>query len=323
MLAMLLPTLLGFAVFMLGMKIMELALYRWAGPSLSVAIRSGTATPLRGMLVSAGATAVLQSSTAVTVIAIGLVNARLLSYRRTLGIILGTNIGSCVTTELIGLRLDRLAPPLLACSLAAWLLTALLDEYGLHPAARAPAWLRPMRYGAVACAGFALLVQGIGIMQSIAPHLETSPLLGALLSRASERALVGLALGAVLAALLHSSAAAIGLVMGLVLHGTMPPEAGIAFVLGANVGTCATALLASLGGSASGRFVAWTHTLLNVGGAALCLPFLGALQTVSAALAHDPASQIAHAQTIFNVASSLLALPLCYLPALRSRAAAD
>ncbi|QYR20153.1 Na/Pi symporter [Paenibacillus sp. sptzw28] len=311
------PMLTGLAVFLLGMKAMELALHRSVGKHLHSLLRKSTATPVHGLLVGTATTAVLQSSTAVTVMSIGLVNARLLTFPRTLGIVLGTNIGTCLTTELIGLNLNQLAWPLLESSLALWLLTALVGEMGLVPGRSESEWLQPLRSGAVIVGGFALLLIGIGIMQSIAPAVQSSGLFAVFLSHAEDSVLWGLAAGIVLSAAVHSSAAVIGIIMGLASVGAMPVEIGIAVVLGANVGTCITALLASLGATRSGRFVAWSHVILNVGGAVLFMPFVTELQHASAWFSVSPSSQIAHAQTIFNILSSLIALPFCYLPALR------
>lgn len=322
------PMLLGFALFMLGMKAMELALQRSIGKHLHLVLQRSTATPLHGLAVGTAATAVLQSSTAVTVMSMGLVNAGLLTFPRTLGIILGTNIGTCLTTELIGLNINRLAWPLLAAACGLWLVTALIGEMKLMPfrsanystntgGAAGHRWFQPVRSGAVIIAGFALLLIGISVMQSIAPAVQSSGLFGTFLTRAEDSVLWGLAAGFVLTAAVHSSAAVIGIIMGLTSVGAMPVEIGIAVVIGANVGTCVTALLASLGGTKSGRFVAWSHTALNVGGAALFAPFVTELQAVSAWMSASPASQIAHAQTIFNIMSSLIALPLCYHPALK------
>jgi phosphate:Na+ symporter len=196
-------------------------------------------------------------------------------------------------------------------------LTALVGEMGLVPGRGESQWLQPLRSGAVIVGGFALILIGIGIMQSIAPAVQSSGLFRVFLSNAEESVLWGLAAGIVLSAAVHSSAAVIGIIMGLASVGAMPVEIGIAIVLGANVGTCVTALLASLGATKSGRFVAWSHVILNVGGAVLFIPFVTELQHVSAWISVSPSSQIAHAQTIFNILSSLIALPFCYLPALR------
>lgn len=314
--AIVIPILAGFAVFLTGMKIMELALHRSVGKHLQTILHKTTATPVHGLVVGTATTAVLQSSTAVTVMTIGLVNAGLLTFPRTLGIILGTNIGTCLTTELIGLNLNELAWPLLGISMTLWLITALLGEIGLpngHGTGD-PGRLQPLRNSSVIAGGFALLLIGIGIMQSAASDVQASGFFNAFLQRAEESVWWGIAAGIVLTAAVHSSAAVIGIIMGLASVGAMPIEIGIAVVLGSNVGTCVTAVLASVGGSKSGRFVAWSHVLLNVGGAAVFVPFLSELQAVSAWISSSPAAQIAHAQTIFNMMSSLLALPLCYLP---------
>ncbi|WP_214629965.1 Na/Pi cotransporter family protein [Paenibacillus agaridevorans] len=308
----LLPVFIGFSVFLSGMKLMELALHRMAGPHLTAMLQRSTATPLRGMAVGAATTAVLQSSTAVTVISIGFVNAGLLSFPRTLGIILGTNIGTCLTTELIGLNIGQAAIPMLVSSIVAWLLTALLGEIKIWPGLDRLRWLMPLRSASVAVCGFGLVLAGLNMMQSIGPYLQESGMFDWFLGHASDSLWWGMAAGAAITAAVHSGAAVIGMVMGFVAMNGMPAEIGVAIVVGANVGTCVTALLASLGGSRGGKFVALSHIVLNVGGALLFQPFIGELTAVSGAIAHSPSSQIAHAQTIFNIVCSLIALPLCY-----------
>lgn len=320
--AILLPMIGGFAMFLSGMRTMELALHRSVGRNLHRILQRFTSTPLHGLLAGTAATAVLQSSTAVTVMSIGMVNAGLLTFPRTLGIVLGTNIGTCLTTELLGLNLGRYGVPLLGCSAAIWLLTALFGEMELGRGSRAGRrigrLLAPLRTGAVVIGGFALLLVGIRMMQSIAPAVQSTAFFGAFLSRADSSVFWGLAAGAVLTAVIHSGAAVIGIVMGLAESGVMPVEVGVAVVLGANVGTCVTAVIAAVGGSRSGQFVAWSHVLLNVGGAALFAPFTHELGMAAAWLAVSPAAQVAHAQTLFNVTCSLLALPLCYHPRIRA-----
>lgn len=311
------PVLYGIVIFLAGMKLMETALSRLAGPLLTGVLNKATATPLMGMASSTLLTALLQSSTAVTVLSIGMVNAGLLTYARTLGIILGSNIGTCLTTELIGLQIGRFAAPLLAASLSLWAAAVTLGELPSYRSRLAETGRRislPLQFASLAIAGFALVLWGISVMQSIGPALQKSGLFAWFLNRAAENALWGFAAGACLTALLHSSSAVIGMAMGVAASGALPPELGIAIVLGANVGTCATAVIASIGGSPSGVFVAWSHVALNAGGAVLFLPVTGLIREAAAWIGGGPAAQIAHAQTLFNVACSLLALPLCYLP---------
>ncbi|GFN30325.1 Na/Pi cotransporter family protein [Paenibacillus xylaniclasticus] len=313
-----LPLTLGFAVFMTGMKLMEMALSRWAGPYLSSILRRFTATPLHGLATGTATTAVLQSSTAVTVLSIGLVNAGLMTFPRTLGIVLGTNIGTCLTTELIGLQIGRMAVPLLLTASAAWLLTAAAGEMRLIAWSRAEPVLLPVRLLAVASAGFALILLGITTMQSIGPAVQASSMFSWFIEQSKNSVLWGVAAGTLLTAAVHSSAAVIGIVMGMSAIGAMPLEVCVAVVLGANIGTCFTAVLAAISSTKAGRYVAISHVVLNVAGAALFLPLIPMLAHLSAAISESPAAQVAHAQTIFNIVCSLLALPLCYLPALRS-----
>lgn len=311
------PVLYGLVIFLAGMKLMEAALARLAGPLLTRSLHKATSTPLKGLIASSLLSALLQSSTAVTVLTIGMVNAGLLTYARTLGIILGSNIGTCLTTELIGLQISSMAAPLLVVSLCMWAAAVILGELPSQGSRIADARRRfstPLQFLCLAVAGFAMVLWGIAVMQSIGPALQASDLFRWFLDHAATSALWGLAAGACLTAMLHSSAAVIGMAMGLASSGVMPPELGIAVVLGANIGTCVTAVIAAIGGSASGKFVAGSHVVLNVGGALLFLPFIQPLQSLSAWIGGGPAAQLAHAQTIFNVVCSLGVLPLCYLP---------
>ncbi|MBW4080165.1 Na/Pi cotransporter family protein [Paenibacillus sp. S150] len=311
------PVIYGLVIFLAGMKLMEAALARLAGPLLTRSLHTATSTPLKGLVASSLLSALLQSSTAVTVLTIGMVNAGLLTYARTLGIILGSNIGTCLTTELIGLQISRMAAPLLIAALCLWAAAVMLGELPPFSRRAAEACRRistPLQFICLAVAGFALVLWGIAVMQSIGPALEASGLFRWFLDHAATSAIWGLAAGACLSAMLHSSAAVIGMAMGLATTGVLPPELGIAIVLGANVGTCVTAVIAAVGGSASGKFVAGSHVALNAGGALLFLPFIQPLQAVSAWIGGGPGAQLAHAQTIFNVVCSLGVLPLCYLP---------
>lgn len=311
------PVLYGLVIFLAGMKIMEASLSRLAGPLLTRSLHKATSTPVKGLIASSLLSALLQSSTAVTVLTIGMVNAGLLTYARTLGIILGSNIGTCLTTELISLQINTLAAPLLAAALSLWALAVMSGELSAHSSRLLEACRRisgPLQFICLAVSGFALILWGIAVMQSIGPSLEGSGLFRWFLGHAATSSLWGLAAGAVLTAMVHSSAAVIGMAMGLATSGIMPPELGIAIVLGANIGTCVTAVIAAIGSSPSGVFVAWSHVALNVGGALLFLPFIGPLQSLSAWIGGGPAAQLAHAQTIFNVVCSLGVLPLCYLP---------
>jgi phosphate:Na+ symporter len=308
------PLLVGLALFLFGMKVVEWALYKWTGHLLQRLLQRLTRTPLRGLLIGTGTTALLQSSSAVTVITIGFVNAGLLTFPQTLGIILGTNIGSCLTTELIGLRLSgNMITTLLVASIC-WLLTWLPQSIQ-EP--RIKKVLDSIRGMALTIAGFSCVLLGLEVMQSIIPYLQEHGLLAWFIEQAQQSLLWGIIAGAALTAIIHSSAASIAITMGLAALNIIPVDLGIAIILGCNIGTCMTPLMASVGGNRFGYYVAWSHVLLNVGGTILFYPFISQLSSISNILSTDPAIQLAHVQTIFNVLSSLIALPFCYLPALR------
>ncbi|MNW29470.1 Na+/Pi-cotransporter [compost metagenome] len=309
------PVTFGFALFLFGMKVMEAALHAWAGPRLIKILEASTRTPWTGLLSSAFVTAILQSSTAITVMSIGLVNAGLLSYSRTLGIILGGNIGTTLTTELIALNILKYGAPLLTVSLTLWAASIMTGE--ISPRRYSMRWvtmLKTIQYSSLAVAGFSMIMIAITWMQSIGPSLESHGMIKWLLDHAGYSLIWGAIAGAILTALIHSSAAVIAMTMGLVGTGLLPIELGIAMVIGSNVGTCVTALIASAGGSKSGKFVALSHITLNLGGALLFLPMISQLAAVVSWISSDPAAQIAHSQTLFNVICSLIALPICYLP---------
>ncbi|KIL34602.1 sodium:phosphate symporter [Cohnella kolymensis] len=309
------PSLVGFALLLAGMQLVETALHRWAGRRLSHWVARSTATPIRGFAVGTASSALLQSSTAVTVLTIGFVNAGWLSRARSFGIILGTNVGTCLTTELMGLQLHRYGYLIASLAALGWFVSALFDEMRPSPASAPPAWNSPLRYLSVALGGFGVLLIGFKILQSMGPTLQANGYFDSLMRHADEFRFWGVLGGAALTALVHSSAAVIALCMGLAGTGAITPETGIAIVLGANIGTCFTGLVASLGGGSGGRFVALSQLTLNASGALLFYPLIGLLLASSQLLApEDPAAQIAHAQTMFNVVCSLLALPLAYLP---------
>ncbi|MEX1030496.1 MAG: Na/Pi symporter [Paenibacillaceae bacterium] len=308
------PLIVGLTLFLFGMKIVEWALYQWTGHILQKLLQRLTQTPLRGLLIGTGTTALLQSSSAVTVITIGFVNAGLLTFPQTLGIILGTNIGSCLTTELIGLRLSGNMITILLTASIFWFLTWLPQS---PQESRMKKVIESIRGMALTIAGFSCVLLGLEVMQSIIPYLQEHGLLAWFIEHAQQSLLWGIIAGAALTAIIHSSAASIAITMGLATLNIIPIDLGIAIILGCNIGTCMTPLLASIGGNRFGYYVAWSHILLNVGGALLFYPFISQLSSLSSVLSAKPDIQLAHIQTFFNVSCSLIALPICYLPVLR------
>lgn len=305
------PIALGLALFLFGMKIMEISLHSWAGIHLKRWMERFTKTPFRGMVTGTVSTAILQSSSAITVVMIGLVNAKVLTFPRTLGIILGTNIGSCVTTELLGLNIHQWALPLLLIALPVGLAGQLLS-----PTTSVKRWfalLRALKYIGFAATGFACILIGMEIMQSIVPSLQARGLFTWFLEQSKRSLFWGILAGALLTAIIQSSAASIAVTMGLASVQAISLDLGIAIVLGSNIGTCVTSLVASIGASKSGQFVAWSHVALNILGVILFYPLVPLLREAAVLFGDAPSTQLAHAQTIFNIVCSIFALPVCYL----------
>ncbi|GED53815.1 Na/Pi cotransporter family protein [Brevibacillus borstelensis] len=290
--AVLAPFTFGLSFFLLGMYAMRTGFQNLAGKRMADWLARFTRTPVHSFWVGLLSTFVLQSSSAVTVLTIGLTHAGMIGFAQTVGIILGTNVGTTVTTELIALRLESFAVPMLLVGVAMWLLPRRL----------------PRCIGLVV-AGFGLIFLGIDTMQVMAGPLQQSDTFRALFLESSHSIWLGLLTGTIFTALIHSSSATTAITMGLMSHHILSMETALAIVLGANIGTCFTAVIASFGTNAASRQVAWCHTLFNGAGALLFLPFLSQLALVSAFLTDSPSMQIAHSQTIFNVICSLAALP--------------
>ncbi len=288
--AILLPFCSGLAIFLIGMKAMRNGLESLAEKQLQSILLRFTKTPWRGVMCGTVLTALLQSSTAVTVFTIGLVDTGLLTFTRSLGIILGTNIGTTVTTQLLALKLEDFAWPLVIIGL---ILT-----------------LMKLRTGPVLI-GLGLIFAGVDWMQSVAAPLEQAGWINWLMSSNSNPILMGFLTGMIITALIHSSSAMVAITMGFYASQVITLPFAIAIVIGSNVGTCATGLIAALQTKTSAKRVAVAHLVLNVGGALLFLPFIPLLLDLVSKFSADPAIQIAHTQTIYNMVCSLLVLPFC------------
>jgi len=283
----------GTALLLYGVRLVGEGLQRAAGTRLRHILQTLSGNRLRALLVGAGVTAVLQSSSATTVMLVGFASAGLLSLRQTIGVILGADIGTTVTVQLIAFDLTRVSPLIV---FGGWLLGAV----GRGTVA----------YIGRAVLGFGLLFLGIRLIAEGTAPLRENELFREVLTALIDQDLVLLVIAAAFTALVHSSAATLGIAISLATAGLMPLEGAIPVILGANVGTAATALLASAGANVEARRVAVAHALFKVGGAAVFLPVMEAFAGLVAVSAPgDVPRQIANAHTVFNVALALLFLP--------------
>ncbi|MGG4450958.1 Na/Pi cotransporter family protein [Brevibacillus porteri] len=286
------PFTFGLTFFLFGMYAMRSGFQNLAGKKMEEWMGRFTRTPLHSFWIGLFATFILQSSSAVTVLTIGLTNAGIIQFTQTVGIILGTNLGTTVTTELVALKLESFAIPMLLIGVALWLMPR-----------------RNIRCIGLVIAGFGLIFLGIDTLKVMAKPLEQSDTFRSLFLESSHSIWIGLITGIIFTALIHSGSATTVITMGLLSHQILSMETALAIVLGANVGTCFTAVIAAIGTNTASKQVAWCHTLFNVAGAIVFLPFLSQLALVSAFLTDSPSMQIAHSQTIFNLVCSLVALP--------------
>ncbi|MFV9511018.1 Na/Pi cotransporter family protein [Tepidibacillus sp. LV47] len=286
------PLATGLAFFLFGMKIMRIGLDKLSGEHLQQFIYQFTKTPYHGFFTGTIATLLLQSSSAVTVLTIGLINAGMMDFFQTIGIILGTNLGTVATVELLALEISRISVPLLLVGAIFFLFP--------YPKIRAIGLF---------LGGFAIIFLGMDALQMISEPIKHTGWLQTLLSYPEHQDLIGLLIGIMITSIVQSSSATIAMTMGMFYGSAIPLSFGLAIVLGANIGTCITAILASIGGNKEGKQVATAHLLLNVLGVAIFYPLLPEFVFVVAHLTTYPPAQIAHFQLIFNLISSLAVLP--------------
>ncbi len=286
----LLMTLLGgLAFFLHGMDRMTDALKAVAGDRMRAVLARLTSNRFLAVLTGAGVTAVIQSSSVTTVLVVGFVTSGLMTLTQAAGVIIGANIGTTITAQIIALDVTQYALALVAVGFG----TSFFAK-GEDAKARGTVLM-----------GLGLIFFGMGVMGDAMAPLRTHPgFTDAMVSLQSP--LLGIVVGAAFTAIVQSSSATTALVIVLAGQGLVPLEAGIALILGANVGTSATALLAAIGKPREAQRAAAIHTGFNVGGVIVFLPLIGFLVDAVQILGGGLARQIANAHTIFNLATTLL-----------------
>jgi phosphate:Na+ symporter len=304
----------GLGLFLFGMVLMSEGLKKAAGQKLKSILESMTKRSIRGFLVGAGVTGVIQSSSATTVIVIGLVNAGLLTLKQAIDVIIGANVGTTATAWLVSI------------SGLEWLdiSTYALPAVGLGFLFYIGGRTRKMKSIGEITLGFGILFLGSGFMKGGFASLEQSPRVQELFISFGNKPFWALLAGMTITMLIQSSSAAIAIVQLLAIGGvfgtnwTAALNAAIPFVLGANIGTTITAQLAALQANRNAKRAAWAHTMFNVLGSAIAYPFVHAGWYSGFVLAVCPwklggstvAASIAVAHSFFNIANSCIFLPL-------------
>jgi len=283
----------GVALLLYGLHLTGEGLQDVAGGRLRKILGMVTRNRIIGVGIGASITGILQSSSATTVMLVGFTSAGLMSFPQTLGIILGADIGTTLTVQLIAFQISDYALLMIAVGFG-------LRFFGKH---------RKLQSTGLAVLGFGLIFFSLTILSDSMIPLRDSDTAKTLLLQLGESPIWGVILAAVLTAVMHSSAAVIGIALAFSVQGLIPLSSAIPIILGANVGTCVTAFMASIGGNTEARRVAVAHILFKVLGVLVVLPFTGFFEEGVALTTTSPARQIANAHTFFNVGITLLFLP--------------
>lgn len=285
----------GLGLFLFGMNLMGEALEKAAGSKLKKIIELLTSNIFMGVLVGTLVTAVIQSSSATTVMVVGFVNAGIMTLPQAVGVIMGANIGTTVTAQLVSIDMNGLAPVALGIGIILYL-------FGGKP---------KTKHIAEVLIGFGILFTGMDFMkEAVQPLAEYEGFTNALLTF-GKYPILGLLLGFGITAIIQSSSASMGMLVVLASQGLIPLNSALPILYGQNIGTCVTSLLSSIGASISARRAALIHLTFNIFGTIIFLLFLNKL-VVAGVTYMDPnnvARQIANVHTIFNIASTLILLP--------------
>lgn len=298
----------GLALFLYGMHVMGDGLSKLSGGRLERVLEKLTSTPLRAVLLGAGVTAVIQSSSATTVMVVGFVNSGIMKLSQAIGIIMGANIGTTITSWILSLSgiessnffIRLLKPtsfsPVLALAGIILIMAAKKDKY--------------KDVGAILI-GFAVLMMGMDMMSMAVKPLADVPEFTGILTMFSNPVL-GLLAGALLTAVIQSSSASVGILQALCATGAVSFGTAIPIIMGQNIGTCITAMLSSIGASKNARRAALVHLYFNIIGTVV---FMVAFYTVHGIVQFAfleeaaGAAGIAVVHTVFNVFATLLLIP--------------
>ncbi|MEK6716463.1 MAG: Na/Pi cotransporter family protein [candidate division NC10 bacterium] len=287
----------GMALLLYGMQLVGEGLQLAAGGRMRQILSSITNNRFKGMMVGAFITAVIQSSSATTVMLVGFASSGLMDLTQTIGVILGADIGTTITVQLIAFQIFDYA--LLLVGVGFLLIFASKRKI--------------FKYVGQAILGFGFIFFAMKVMSDAMVPLRQSEIVKTLLVSLGDQPLLGIIVAAVFSALVHSSAATIGLAITLSLQGLLPLSAAIPIIFGANIGTCATALASSIGIKLEAKRVALAHIFFKVVGVLVFLPFITPFVHLVQLTADDVARQIANAHTLFNVGITALFLPFSSL----------
>jgi phosphate:Na+ symporter len=287
----------GLGLFLYGMKIMGEGLENTSGEKLKSIFEKITSNPIKGVLTGAFVTAIIQSSSATTVMVVGFVNARLMNLFQAAAVIMGANIGTTITAQLITLKLDKLAPIFIAIG-------AVMVLFAKGK--------RSKQIGNIVL-GFGILFFGMDVMKDAMKPLRSSEMFTSFVTTLDGNVVLGIFTGLIMTAIVQSSSATTGILIALASTGSITLGAAVPVLFGCNIGTCVTALLSSIGTSKTAKKAAVIHLIFNVVGTIVFIPLITPLINLVHILpwtnADSIARQVADVHTIFNITNTVVMVP--------------
>ncbi|MDZ7798271.1 MAG: Na/Pi cotransporter family protein [Patescibacteria group bacterium] len=284
----------GLALFLYGIFLLSEGFQKIAGDRLQKILEKFTNRPIKGIASGAAVTAIIQSSSITTVILLGFINAGLINLSSAAGVIMGANIGTTITAQIISFDLETLSLPIIAIGFLFWFISRNLK----------------LKFWGQVLLGLGLLFLGMSLMShGVGPLKENTAIFEWFLNLSRQPILLVL-IGAAFTGLIQSSSATTGLVIVFAKEGLIGLEGAIPLILGANIGTCITVLLASIGSTKNAKRMALVHLAFNVSGALIFYLILSWFIPLVEMTASTLARQVANAHTIFNIVSTLILIPL-------------
>jgi phosphate:Na+ symporter len=283
----------GLALFLYGLKTLSNSMEKIAGEQIKQILIKLTDNPLRGCCLGAFTAAILQSSSLMMVTLIGLINVGILTLRQGIGVMLGSEIGTTMTAQIVAFKVGDYFLPVIAFG---FFLSFLVKK------------IKYKNIGQMILS-FGIIFLGMNIMSSSIQPLQDEPEVRSFLFSLGTFPLSGLIVGAIITSIFQSSSALMGLIISLGVSNLITLNAAIAMILGANIGTCITGILASIGSSLSSKRLAITQLMINVVGMLLFFPFIDNLSGFIETTSSDLPRQIANAHSIFNVIVTVLMFP--------------
>ncbi|MDB2050446.1 Na/Pi cotransporter family protein, partial [Clostridium perfringens] len=285
----------GLGLFLYGMNLMAEGLQKAAGEKLKKIVEKLTSNVVMGVLVGTVVTGIIQSSSASTVMVVGFVNAGIMTLSQAIGVIMGANIGTTVTAQLVSFKLESIAPIALGVGIILYLFSKKQKTKEL----------------ATILLGFGILFTGMEFMKdAVKPLAEYQGFRDAFIYF-GKHPVLGILAGFAITGIIQSSSASMGMLIALASQGLIPLSAALPILYGDNIGTCVTSLLSSIGASRNAKRAAIMHLTFNVIGTIIFMLILG--KPISMVVQYldpnDAARQIANAHTIFNVVNVLILLP--------------